>query len=158
MILIQTIIFGLTLIAIVWYAELTRRMHREIRRQADTALLSHDSYKLSVSAEWLLKLKDRFESREFLERRQQASMDLLAGRWNISVEGVWEFFETLGHFTKRWLVDEEMVWSTFYHWINGYWHASEKYLSEDPEKFPLLWVHFEYLYSVVKAIDRCVPN
>ncbi len=158
MILIQTIIFGLTLIAIIWYAELTRRINREIKRQADTALLSHQSYKLSVAAEWLLKLDNQFE--QLYGARCNAVSSLRHSR-DISpaYARLWNFFETLGLLLRLGILDRGMLNVVFGYWIQGYWEASEQFIIRSREREESLWSNFEYLYSELQQTrPRMTPD
>jgi hypothetical protein len=163
MLLAQTIIFGLTLIAIVWYAEITRRMYREIKRQADTALESHKSYKLSVAADWLLKLQQEFDGIELTKarfyvaqfRRQLITNPELAPDTAIHdlMEELWDFFETLGVLLKRGLLDKELIHTQFFHWVNGYWYLTKRYLEAERKENDPRWKNFVYLANELRKIE-----
>jgi hypothetical protein len=151
---LQTIAFALTLAAVVWYAELTRRIYREIKRQAKVSIDTYRIHRISVSAEWILKLEDRFESPEYLKDRALAAKHLLSGDVSTSLKHVWDFFETVGLLTKRHILDEEMVWNTFFTWLNCYWQASLRLLEKEQELDPLLWEHVRYLFHKMADCEQ----
>src|SRR5216684_2589175 len=75
---IQTVALVLTLFGVLWYADVNRRMYHEISRQTKIAVDSHTSYKLSVAAEWLLKLDQHFDT--YYKDRHGAVCLLLDGK------------------------------------------------------------------------------
>lgn len=163
MILAQTIIFAFTLIAIIWYSELTRRMYRQIKRQADIAGKSHRSYKLSVAADWLLKLDESFDGLELTNarfyvtqfRKQLIKKPALAPEPAISdlMEELWDCFDTLGVLLKRGLLDKELIHATFFHWVNGYWYLTKRYLETERKGNDPRWKNFLYLVNTLREIE-----
>ncbi len=170
---LQTAILAVTLLVLTLYTEFTRRMYEQIKRQADTsliqanaAILSADAivaqnkqYKLSVASEWVLKLDERWDSTPFLLNRAKAVKLLATGQRSDQLDNIWDFFDTIGLFTRRGVLDDEMVWSIFFYWINAYWQVSEALLIEARREFPKQWLDFEHLYSLVsKREEQSNPN
>jgi hypothetical protein len=151
---LQTVALGLTLAAVVWYAELTRRIYQQIKRQTRISIRAYKTHTTSVSAEWTLKLEDRFESPEYIRLRAKAAKHLTKGEISPELKRVWDFFETVGLLTKTGILQERMVWNTFFTWLNGYWQASILLLKEEQKVDPLLWEHVNYLYGRSADCER----
>jgi hypothetical protein len=68
-------------------------------------------------------------------------------------EDVFDFFDTVGLFTRRKALDAEIVHSFFFHWINIYWIAGRAYILQRQTKSKLVWRNFGYLYQEVLKIE-----
>jgi hypothetical protein len=159
---LQTVALILTLIAVLWYAEITRRIYREIQLQSRTAIASHTSYKLSVAAEWLLKLDDRFNAVELTNARLHVTRELLdpnpeglgVQQLQDSMEELWDFFDTLGALLRRGVLDKELLHSTFFHWVNAYWLVTHQYLERERQGYEERWKDFVFLVMELRAFER----
>src|SRR5437867_1863028 len=79
------------------------------------------SSRLAVAADVTLKLIDKFEDEKMLNLRHKAALsirDFRQGKGQITkdVENVLDFFETVGLFCQRGVLDKKIVWHSFYHW------------------------------------------
>src|SRR5947209_8480050 len=75
--IIQTIILALTLIVVVWYASVTSKMQKASQRQLEISREQVDSYKLSIAADWILKLDDQFDGEDLTKARRAISVFFL---------------------------------------------------------------------------------
>jgi len=161
---LQTDALVLTLTAVLSYAEITRRMYHEIKRQADTAAQSHDSYKLSIAAEWLLKLDNEFDGRDLTTARMNATEFLLSAfggpsrkpeqKAQDAMEEIWDFFDILGVLLRRGVLDLELVHSAFFHWVNAYWFVTKKYFDQAREGKPERWKDFVFVVDKLREFEK----
>ena len=112
-----------------------------------------ESLAKSVSADLCLKLIDRFDSPSMIALRKVAAKALLEESNQESVDDVFDFFETLGLYVRRKMLDSEVAHSMFFHWINLYWHAGKGYINASRRRSVSIYADFERLYSTVLAIE-----
>jgi hypothetical protein len=55
---------------------------------------------------------------------------------------------------KRRTLDKEMVWHTFYYWVDGYCRAAQGYIDGERRKNPLVWNHLAPLHDAVVAFEK----
>lgn len=110
--------------------------------------------RFALGVELLFKMDDRFDSPEMRITRKLAAEALLKKENLKDAEDVWDFFETLELMLRRKVLDEEMVWHTFFYWIEGYWYASRVYIAAHQEEEPLTYTGFRDLYERVLAIEK----
>lgn len=116
--------------------------------------------KLSTATDILQKLESRFESAEMRAKREKAAeaiKDLTKDKKN-RIEDVLDFFDTVGLYTKRGVLDEEMVSNTFFYWIYGWWLFSKEFISET--EFANTFEDFIYIkdltYEIASFKDKDV--
>ncbi len=90
-------------------------------------LLEQRAYRFSLSIDLILKMDERFDSSQMRRTRQAAAKALLNQRYD-KAEDVLDFFETLGMLAKRKALNDEMVWATFFYWLNNYWWAAKEHI------------------------------
>lgn len=110
-------------------------------------------FKLNLAADLSMKLVDQFDREEFKSIRSKAARALKDHVAEEEAEDVFDFFETVGLFTRRKALDVEVVHSLFFHWINVYWTAGMPYISRRQRKSKFLWKDFGYLYQQVLAVE-----
>lgn len=105
--------------------------------------------------ELLFKFDDRFNSESFRQVRAAAASAILddAQDWG-DVEDVLDFFELMGDMARRRALDLEMVWSTFFYWINGYWCAAATLIRETRSDDATTWSELCYLRERVLRIEQ----
>src|SRR5262249_41857473 len=67
---------------------------------------------------------------------------------------VLDFFATMGLMAKRGALDTEMVWHTFFYWIDGYWNAAREYMARTQQEHPTAWQDFTQLRAQVLALEK----
>jgi hypothetical protein len=116
--------------------------------------LQNKSFKANLTADLAIKLDDRFSSAEVKESRSRAARALKAHIAEKEAEDAFDFFETIGLFVRRKALDEEIVHSLFFHWINLYWTAGKDHIRRRQRETKNLWRDFESLYKKVLEIER----
>jgi hypothetical protein len=112
------------------------------------------------SANAVLTLRERFDSREFRRRRKTLSGRLLAGRHDdITNLEVAAFFELIASMTHEGVLDRRLVWEAFGTWINGYYYALRNPVdvigrARTALKDPLIMHEYEWLFGLVQRMDR----
>lgn len=114
------------------------------------------------SIDLVLKFEDRFDSSQFKQIRNASAYSIMqyrfpSGSGNIKAsvnEEVFDFFETLGLMSRRYKLDEELIWNTFFEWVRGYWQSAEKYIVDEQKKDPLVWREFEHLYNRLMKVNK----
>jgi hypothetical protein len=74
-------------------------------------------------------------------QRSKAAYDLLAGN-SLEAEPILDFFETMALLLRRGALDKEMVWHTFFYWIDHYYEAAKDVISKRQTQDPLVWKDF----------------
>ena len=105
--------------------------------------LSNSRFALSVDT--LLKMEERFNSPDMVKKRKKAAKALLGKTHHEDADDVLDFLETIGIMVHRGALDEEMVWNTFFYWVDGYWEAAQSHIQEEQKKNPEVWRELEYL-------------
>ena len=111
--------------------------------------------RLSNSAKMVMDAFSRFESDAMRKHRKKFSADLATNQSAVNLMDetpVLDFFEDVGHQTRRGILDHEMVASAFGWWVSGYFHAvtaPENHFAQIREnlKHPDFYWEFEWLYS-----------
>jgi hypothetical protein len=70
------------------------------------------------------------------------------------IEDLLDFFETLGLLTRRRALDKEMVWSTFFYWLYGYWLFSRAFVEAQRAQFPARYGDLVWLIRELTPIER----
>ena len=101
--------------------------------------------RFALGVDLLLKLDERFNS-ALLEARATAAGDLPQKRSGDG-DDVLDFFDTLGLLVRKGALSEELVWHTFFYWIQGYWWSARTYVRERRDQDPTVWEDFARLYE-----------
>ncbi len=70
------------------------------------------------------------------------------------VDEVLDFLDSLGLLVKRGGLDPQMVWHSFFYWIDGYRNAASDIVAEEQRKNPRVWEDLEYLYQCLLKIEN----
>src|ERR1700682_4053168 len=138
-------------LAAAWAAWVSQKGIRAASRIADQ---SREDFRLSLAAELSMKLDDRFNSEEFKETRSQAAEALLQNQESADAEDVFDFFETVGLLVRTGAVTKELAYNFFFHWINLYWVAGQRYIQAKDKTAKSLWEDFDYLYVLVREVEK----
>jgi hypothetical protein len=114
----------------------------------------NDRARETFTWELIPKMDERFGSASMREKRKRAAQALRFKRNLEDAEDVWDFFDTLGYMVRRGAIDKEMVWHTFFYWIDGYWSASSEYIAAEQEKTPTVWEDFRMLHELTLALEK----
>src|SRR5208337_72241 len=96
-----------------------------------------------LSANLISGLEEKFGN-ETLKRSRRSAAEALLDHQNLEdSEDVLDFFETVGLLNRLGALNDEMIHSTFFHWINLYWNAAADYVAKRrAESTSVLWVDF----------------
>lgn len=129
--------------------------HRAFKSQEADFRKSSHSFRLSISADLLTRLEENFDGEVLRHSRRSAARALLEKQRLNEAEDVFDFFETVGLLSRLEALNDEMVHSTFFHWINAYWVAGRTYIEKRrQDKSTVLWVDFEGVYQRTCALER----
>ena len=112
------------------------------------------SFQLTLAADLSMKLEEKFNDKEFRKLRAKAALSLKTHDEEGEAEEVFDFFDTIGLFTRRGALDERFVHSMFFHWINLYWIAGRDHIRKRQKGAKCLWNEFEYLYARVVELEK----
>ena len=114
-------------------------------------------FRVSIGVDILLKMEQRFESKEFVDIRKGAVKALrkypvksLATEDRKNLERILSFFETLGLLVHQRAINKELAWNSFFHHFYGYCAArGNRYIAAQREKFgtrytEILWLRNEF--------------
>lgn len=108
--------------------------------------------RFNQSVDLLFRLENDFFGAAKRAQRAKASKNLLAGD-ALEAEPILDFFETMALLQKRKALDPEMVWHTFFHWIDNYYAALRDYIADRQQREPLVWKDFVDLVQQVQRIQ-----
>jgi hypothetical protein len=107
----------------------------------------------SVSADLALKLADDFDSEISLARRGRVANAFLNNLKIAEADDVFDFFEQVGFFVRKGLIESDVAHSFFFHWVNLYWIAGRQAIAEKRVESEGLWKDFEFLYQKLLNIE-----
>jgi hypothetical protein len=112
------------------------------------------------SANAVMALRERFDSPAHRRRRRLLANHLLSGRHDdITNLEVAAFFELVGALTHSRVLRPKLVWEAFGTWIEGYYVALRNPVdvigrARTNSKDPLIMHEFEWLFGIMRQIDR----
>ena len=112
-----------------------------------------ESMARSVSADLCLKLVDRFDGPEMVAKRALAARALLNKSNLAAAEDVFDFFETVGLYVRRGMLDNVLAHSMFFHWTNLYWHAGKGSIATSRQRSASIYSDFEFLYNTLLKVE-----
>ncbi len=116
---------------------------------------SSNAYRLSLSADLVTRLEEKFDSDTLRLSRHAAAQALLDQHSLGNAEDAFDFFEMVGLLHRLGALNDEMVHCTFFHWINLYWTAGRDYiLKTRAERTSELWVDFQFVYEKTCALEK----
>jgi hypothetical protein len=79
-----------------------------------------------------LELRKEFDGVRLVSARQSFAAKLLEGKpHNEMNQEILTFFEDMGMLCRRKLLDEEMLWDTFGHFVQMWWSACRDYVEKE---------------------------
>ncbi len=97
--------------------------------------------RFNQSIDLLFRLENDFFGSARKVQRVKAAGDLLAGS-SLEAEPILDFFETMALLLRKGALDKEMVWHTFFYWIDRYYQATEGAIAARQKIDPLVWKDF----------------
>jgi hypothetical protein len=112
--------------------------------------------RMTLGADLMMKLEDRFEDPEFCAKRQKAAKALraISPANRGDVEEVLDFFETLGLLVRREALDAEFAWSSFFYWLHGYHRWAESFIKDQQNISPNRYYELVSLHEKMLPIEQ----
>jgi len=108
--------------------------------------------RFNQSVDLLFRLENDFFGPAKRVQRAKACRDLQGGN-ALETEPILDFFETMALLLRRKALDPEMVWHTFYYWIEGYYAAASPHIQERQKMDPLVWKDLPQLVTFLHAFN-----
>ena len=116
------------------------------------AIQIHRSH-ISFQVELILKLDDKFNSKDFRQLRIKAAKSIMKNNYK-DAEELYDFFETVGLLLHKNSLDKEIVWNTFFYWIHDHWVIGSKYIANEQRDDSSTWEEFKYLHEQVLKVEK----
>lgn len=114
--------------------------------------------RLALGVNALLEFDRQFNGSDYRDVRKTACEMLRDGKpvaeTDKALEDVFDFFETIGLMTRRRALDQEMVWSTFFYWLHGYWLVAEEFIERQQTKAPARYGDLRWLHDMLVPIEE----
>ena len=106
-----------------------------------------------------MKLAQGFDSEVSVARRGRVANAYLNNLRIAEADDVFDFFEQIGFFVRKGLIEADVAHSSFFHWVNLYWIVGKQTIAEKRIECEGLWKDFEYLYNVILQIEmKTIPR
>lgn len=109
--------------------------------------------RFSLGIELILKLDERFNSKELRDARRKAAKSLLNKDNTYAADDVLDFFEMIGILVRRGALDEKMVWHIFFAWLHQYCHSAKEHIEAERQKDSTVWEDLVRLHDRLVKIE-----
>jgi hypothetical protein len=90
-------------------------------------------------------------------QRAKAARNLLDGD-SLEAEPILDFFETMALLQRRGALDKEIVWHTFFYWIDHYYEATKEMIAKRQQADPLVWKDFVAFVASLRNFQASQPG
>lgn len=111
------------------------------------------SLKDTVSADLALKLLRDFDTLANRQLRRRVAHGVLNNVKDSVIEELFDFFEQIGLYVRKGLIDAEIAHSFFFHWVNLYWIVGRGLIEKKRIGSIDLWKDFEFLFNTLLQIE-----
>lgn len=102
-----------------------------------------------------MELDKSFNSRELKSLRTKAAKAIRNKDYeSYDVDDVLDFFEQVAMLLVRGIIDEKIVWHTFFWWFHRYYSLSQPFINTRREKEPTIWEDLPGLYRKMLKIEK----
>jgi hypothetical protein len=109
--------------------------------------------RFNQSVDLLFKQENDFFGTAKKAQRVKAARDLLDGKI-LEAEPILDFFETMALLMRRGALDQEMVWHTFFYWIDHYFEAArDRIVQRQTEDDALVWKDLVGLVATLRKFQ-----
>ena len=125
--------------------------------------------RFSQGLDLLQKLSNEFNSDPFKEKRRAIAKILLKDKNQQAITkkdtstlkttgtDILDHFQTVGILMRRGILDEELVYSEYFFWLEGYWICLQKVYSAFSEVDITVWEDAQWLYKLLKKFEKKLP-
>jgi hypothetical protein len=112
--------------------------------------------RMTIGADLIMKLEDRFEEKSFLESREKAKRALKSNTEENKdhIENVFDFFETIGLLVRKKALDKELAWNSFFYWLHGYYRFAQSFIGEQQKDYPNRYIEVVWLHKELMVIEK----
>ena len=109
--------------------------------------------RFNQSIDLLFKLENDFFGPAKKLQRAKAAINLQNGSYS-EAEPILDFFETIALLVRRGALDKEIVWHTFYYWIDHYYAATHTHIESRQKADPLVWKDLVPFVAALRDMQR----
>jgi hypothetical protein len=113
--------------------------------------------RFNQSIDLLFRLENDFFGPEKKLQRVKAARDLLTGQ-SLEAEPILDFFETTALLLRRGALDKEIVWHTFFYWIDHYYEATKDAIKLRQATDPLVWNDLVTFVAILRKLQAEVQG
>jgi len=121
-------------------------------------------FRVSIGVDILLKMEQRFESKEVIDVRKGAVKALrkypvkaLAMEDRKNLERILSFFETLGLLVHQGSINKELAWNSFFHHFYGYCVSrGSSYIAAQRKKYGTRYTEIFWLANEFDKLEKRV--
>lgn len=116
-------------------------------------------FRLSNAVGLVNDFEKRFEGEELIRKRKRAANALFNFNKNVKnyhhdwIEDILDFFETISMLTKKGILNDKMVWNTFFYYIYGYYLNAEKFIEEQQKLYPTRYKDLVWLQKKMVTLE-----
>lgn len=103
---------------------------------------------------FLNSLNEQWWSTRMRKARRQTCLKFKGNTINVEEEAVMAFFENLGLYCDKKMIDSEFVWETYSYYIERYYKVLENNISAIQEKDPTYFDGFVKLHKLMNEISK----
>jgi hypothetical protein len=108
--------------------------------------------RFNQSIDLLFKQENDFFGAAKKIQRVKAASDLLTGK-SLEAEPILDFFETMALLERRGALDKEIVWHTFFYWIDHYYEATKDLIAKRQKNDPLVWKDLVKFVAILRKFQ-----
>ncbi len=108
--------------------------------------------RFNQSIDLLFKLENDFFGTAKRLQRAKAANGMERGDF-LEAEPILDFFETMALLLRRGALDTELVWHTFFYWVDHYYEASRNHIAQRQSFDPLVWKDLGYLVKQLRQMQ-----
>lgn len=109
---------------------------------------------ITLQADLLLKLDERFSGCSMTEKRQTAAAKLLKKEEvNNELDDLLDYFDTIALLLEQKALNPKLAYRTHEYWIIRYWHSSADHIAKSRIRDPESWLTLEWLVNRLE-LDR----
>ncbi len=108
--------------------------------------------RFNQSIDLLFRLESDFFGPAKRLQRVKAARGLLDGQ-SLEAEPILDFFETMALLLRRGALDKEIVWHTFFYWIDHYYQAAKDSIALRQKSDPLVWQDLATFVAILRKLQ-----
>jgi hypothetical protein len=113
-------------------------------------------FRFAHGVDLIFNLEDRFDAPDLVNARKLAAKALQNHSSTEEIDTILDYFETLGILVRRHVVDDELAWNSFSHWVLRYAVLTKDHIEarRKTESDDTYWKDFEFLVKRLTKIEK----